>query len=196
MFIGIDQSFNCTAITVMFSPTNYNISTIKGKGDTAQKKLKYIHQRVRKIIHESYSIYTEKMKQSPKTIYCCIEGGSYTSTGRLFSLGQLSGVILSCLMVLGVEYKEITPSQLKKFITGHGLADKKFVMRKIKEKYGIYFRSDDKADSYVLALIAYNLKNDGRILKEFREEAEVLNKLINPEKKKKKIRYRRSISEF
>lgn len=196
MFIGIDQSFKETAITILFSPTNYNIYTVKGKGDTPQKKLIYLHQKIKKIIEDCFCIYTEKMNQDPSTILCFIEGGSFGSVGPIFTLGQLSGIILASLYEFNITVKEVTPPQLKKFMTGNGVSDKRFVMRRIREKYGIHFRNDNKADSYVLALMAYNFKHKGEIITKFREEAEVIHKMLKPQKKKKRIRYRRSKQEF
>jgi hypothetical protein len=195
MFIGIDQSITETAITILFSPSNYKVFSIKGKVLNLRPKIEYIYREAYVLIKKSHTAYTTGMSRNNTDIYCCIEGGSYGSEGRLFTLGQLSGMLISILISLDIAYREIPPATLKKFITGYGNAPKNCVMDFIKNKYDIRFTNDNKADSYVLALMAYKLKNEDTQYN-FREEAEVIQSLLKPKIKRKKISHRRKKLEF
>lgn len=194
MFIGIDQSITQTAITILHTPANFNTYTFEGKGKTTKEKLKHIYLEVAEFL------LLESKKYGQRIDRCFIEGGSFNSGGQLFTLGQLSGLILSTLIMCRIPYKEVPPSSLKKFISGKGDANKESVMKSIMRKYGVKFTNDNKADSYVLALMAYAYTFMGPNEFDFREELEWVEK----EKKKDagikegatKPRYRRKKGEF
>jgi len=180
--IGIDQSYSETAITVLITPDNYNIFSIKGKGKTIFDKLFYIR--------DNFKFILDGLSEKPEVV--CIEGGSYKSEGRLFSLGQLSGVLINSLFDWGVSnILEIPPKTLKKFISGMGDASKETVMKAIERKYHHVFKNDNKADSYSLAILAHRYVSDEH---QFREEAQVIYNLKIGTKKKKKKKYTRKFN--
>jgi Holliday junction resolvasome RuvABC endonuclease subunit len=144
-YMGIDQSLKETAITVLTTPNKYKTYSFKGKGKTKLDKMKSIWVNTQELF----------ISNNLETNLVFIEGGSFMSTGQLFSLGQLSGGIISMLELEGFPTKEIPPSLLKKFITGRGQCSKKHMMDKIRERFGPKFTNDNIADSYGLALMAY-----------------------------------------
>ncbi len=89
----------------------------------------------------------------------CMEGPNLNAPNPqvLFDLGECAGAIKSYIY----DFKAITPTivaptQLKKFATDKGLADKDAVLHAVKKNWGHDFGTqDDIADAYVLARIAY-----------------------------------------
>jgi crossover junction endodeoxyribonuclease RuvC len=189
-YIGIDQSLTETAITVLNTPNKYIIYSFKGKGKNSLEKSLDLHDKIKVFFHRQFAV-TEGLKP----IKCFIEGGSYHSTGRLFSLGQLSGLIISIIDSHKIPFREIPPTILKKFMTGKGNANKNFVIKNIQKKYGIHFKNDNEADSYVLALMAYNFMNY-KLLNKDRMEKETIYNLQNEKPKAKRKIYRRKVTDF
>ncbi len=199
MFIGIDPSLSETAVTIMISPTKYQFYTFQGVGVDSLNKIIYLHGQIKKLLENYYTVLKQVSNQLPSTSLCFIEGGAFHGSGRLFTLGQLSGIILAELTNLKISFKEIPPSLVKEFITGKGMADKKYILKKIKEKYNISIKDDNDniADSYVLALMAYRYGSDKH--KEditFREELEVVTKIKHGPKKVHKTNYQRRKKEL
>ena len=88
-----------------------------------------------------------------KAIY--VEGLSYMSVSRsLFERCGLLYLITTHLFRQDVRYKIIPPTSLKKFVTTDGHADKKFMMRVVKCRWGIDFQDDNLCDAYALAQMA------------------------------------------
>jgi Holliday junction resolvasome RuvABC endonuclease subunit len=191
--IGIDQAYKNTAIVFMINPYDYKTYTFNGKGDNRLAKLKNMEYSISECLRQNIG------ESQRKVAY--IEGGAYAASGHLFSLGQLSGIIIGLLFKHKVEVEEIPPSTLKKFITGHGHASKLYVMRSIERKYQIKFKDDNEADAYVLALMAYYNMTYGSVEMGFRSELEWVmdkKKVTKASKKntKKKVTYRRKQLEF
>ena len=88
---------------------------------------------------------------------CCIEGPSFGSKdgGRLFQIGEWTGVVKLLLFELGIPFVAAVPSQLKKYISGTGKDVKKeHVMLDVYKKYNVELRDNNIADAYVLSRIA------------------------------------------
>jgi Holliday junction resolvasome RuvABC endonuclease subunit len=183
-YVGIDQSFKHTAIVVMASPHDYKVYSIKGKGRNSLEKLKGIRGEIQ---HIFFSMETLDIR------WCFIEGGAFKSSGPIFSLGQLSGLILGLLMEHKIPIKEIPPSRLKKFITEHGNATKEVMMREIGNRFGEHFNDDNVADAYGLALMGYFYENWKTLGNKNRGSKEVV---AVEAKKIPRSRYRRKKLEF
>ena len=87
---------------------------------------------------------------------CCIEGPSFGSKdgGRLFQIGECTGVLKLMLFELGIPLAIAVPSQLKKYISGTGKDVKKeHIMLDIYKRYGVELRDNNVADAYVLSRI-------------------------------------------
>jgi len=88
-----------------------------------------------------------------KMVY--LEGLSYGSQGRSVSqIGAVHYLTRIFLYKNKINYKIISPSELKKFITGKGNAKKDLMLLNIYKKFGISYEDDNLADAYSLARMA------------------------------------------
>ncbi len=89
----------------------------------------------------------------------CMEGPNLNAPNPqvLFDLGECAGAIKSCIYdYQSVSPTIVAPTQLKKFATDKGHAEKEDVLHSVKTNWGHDFgKQDDIADAYVLARIAY-----------------------------------------
>jgi Holliday junction resolvasome RuvABC endonuclease subunit len=88
--------------------------------------------------------------------FAAVEGYSYDSVNKAFTLGEVGGICRLCCFVCGVPLVVVQPSALKKFVTGNGASDKDHVRACACEKWGAAAEIDqhDKADAYGLAHVA------------------------------------------
>lgn len=108
----------------------------------------------------------------------CIEG---YAPGRRFgreAVGELGGITrLALAQTLEPELIAVpSPTALKKFVTSSGTAAKDNILLGVYKKWGEEFKSNNLADAYGLARIAYALVN-GATLK---YEQEVLDAMAKP----------------
>ena len=87
-----------------------------------------------------------------------IEGFSYGSRGRgLFETAYLGYRIREELHVMEAElhipWMEVSPNELKKFVTGKGNATKDIMMQQVLKKWGYEAKDNNVADAYALAMI-------------------------------------------
>jgi crossover junction endodeoxyribonuclease RuvC len=114
-----------------------------------------------------------------------IESPANHATGSY--VGQMFGIAWGIRMALfrrGWIYKDITPSQVKKFATGKGNTKKDEMVLPIYRKWGFEHRSDNVRDAFVLAQIIKAISNPA-VLVPAKYEAEVIEALLNPPDKKK-----------
>ena len=118
-----------------------------------------------------------KSHLNPTTDRVAIEGFSYGSKGRGVSFQYgLGWVIRAMLFIEGIDYIEVTPSQVKKFACNKGNAKKTDLIKPVEEKWGYTHKSDNVIDAYILARIVYSMDNQ-ETLKLY--EKKVINDLIN-----------------
>lgn len=98
--------------------------------------------------------FLDKIEQEDiKLVY--LEGLSYGSQGRSVSqIGAVHYLTRIFLYKNKINYKIISPSELKKFITGKGNAKKDLMLLNIYKKFGIAYEDDNLADAYSLARMA------------------------------------------
>jgi Holliday junction resolvasome RuvABC endonuclease subunit len=123
--------------------------------------------------------------------HAAMEGYSYKSTGRVFELGEVGGVIKVLLAEHSIPCISVPPVSVKKFATGNAYADKRAMLSAATQR-GSVFADDDQADAFFLAHIAlaYVLN-----VAETRRELDVLASLRRPLKTKPvKRRARRLVS--
>lgn len=83
-----------------------------------------------------------------------IEGYAFGSgSGKSMDRGEFGGIVRWELYHRGIQMVEVTPTQLKKFLTGKGNADKSHIISVLSREYDREFFSDNKADSFGLALL-------------------------------------------
>lgn len=90
---------------------------------------------------------------SPEKV--CIEGLSFGSKGQSISqIGALHYLIRIFLYREKIKYQIITPTQLKKFVTGVGNCKKELMLLKTYKKFQVEFDDNNLCDAYCLARIA------------------------------------------
>lgn len=133
-------------------------------------------------------------------IHCCIETPAFKSGSHTTSLIDLCGLNYSIReMILGFEsefaYKvsvtliPSTPTEIKKYATGRGDADKELMlfcfsllMPEICETYS-FMKLDDIADAHFMMSFSYSLYYEGEGIQTYSdEEQELINKKINETK--------------
>ncbi|GKS14754.1 hypothetical protein YDYSY3_57540 [Paenibacillus chitinolyticus] len=128
-----------------------------------------------------------------KTLRCinrddivAIEGFSFNSTGSY--VGQQYAIgwgIRIGLHVRGQKYIEVSPHQLKKFVTGKGAGRKEDLILPIFQRWGFQDTSDNIRDGFVLAQIARALHVPQQLIK---PQQEVINAILNPPSQKPKTK--------
>lgn len=84
-----------------------------------------------------------------------LEGLSFGSKGRTVSqLGAVHYLTRIFLMQHNLQYKIITPTVLKKFVTGKGNSKKELILLNVYKKWGVEFDDNNLADAYSLARMA------------------------------------------
>src|SRR5690625_4309454 len=115
-------------------------------------------------------IDNQALKYNKKDDKVSIEGLSYGSRGSRISTQCCIGLIIRSFFVkVNINYKEVTPGQLKKFATGKGNTSKDNIILPIYKRWGYEHDSDNVRDAYVLAQIARALKGHGELVK-YQEE--------------------------
>lgn len=89
-----------------------------------------------------------------------IENYSIGSNNRPFDLGEVGGVYRLRLYRMGLDYIEVPPTSMKKFVTGNGNATKESVSIFLGRNYGITLQQPDEADAAGLALYARGVQVD------------------------------------
>lgn len=146
-FVGIDLSLAGSGIVI-----------INENGELVEQKLVVTYkdcylspeQRVMDIFDQTkFVVNITRLK------FVCIEGLSYMSVSQtLFERCGLLYMILIHLLKHEIDYLLIPPKTLKKFVTTDGNADKVFIRRVIKCRWGYDFEDDNIADAYGLARMA------------------------------------------
>lgn len=82
-----------------------------------------------------------------------IEGYSFGSkfSSHMDAIHELGGIVKYHLAKMGQTPVTVSPSVLKKFITGHGGSDKNLVLKEIYKRYHVDLPDDNMADAFALA---------------------------------------------
>ncbi len=90
-----------------------------------------------------------------------IEDFAYGARGKgLFQIAGL-GWLIRCLLARNKQtYILVSPSELKKFVTGKGNAPKDIMMLKCYKKFGIEFGDNNECDAYCLARYGWGKENE------------------------------------
>lgn len=104
-------------------------------------RLLYVQDKLAEYINEECVVY--------------LEGLSFGSKGQTVSqMGALHYFTRIFLYKNNITFKIITPSQLKKFVTGKGNCKKDLILLNVYKKWGVEFSDDNLADAYSLARMA------------------------------------------
>ncbi len=146
-FIGVDSSLTGNAVVIINDK-----GEIINENVISTNKECYINgaQRVLDVFDQmKYIVNVQRLEK----IY--IEDLAYSSNSTtLFERCGLLFLITTYLLRKDIYYSTIPPTELKKWHTTDGHADKALMMRVAKCKYGIDFKDDNICDAYCLAMLA------------------------------------------
>lgn len=186
LIIGIDPSLTSTGIVVLRGNKVELAVTTKNKPALGTiERVRLIYER---IVDIQENLSDGEKWQAPDLIV--IEGFSYGSKGRsVFDIAYLGWRIREDLERLkeqdNIPWLEVPPSQLKKFATGQGNANKEIILQQVYKRWGVEFSDNNQADAYVLAQIGRAYLGDTEGLTAFQQEV-IAN--LKGEKPKKKSR--------
>ena len=171
VFLGIDQSLQRTGLVVLGIDGELRHRQPVATGSLrGAPRLAAIRDTVRAVIREH------------KPSHAALEGYSYGSTGKVFQLGEVGGILQLLLLDEGIPFTIIAPAQLKKYVANNHQADKATMLRKTAEKWGVSFGDeDDVCDAYGLAQVLRGMFRKDTTL---RYELEVILELTTSPKKK------------
>lgn len=140
------------------------------------------------------------MSYMQKGDFVVIEGFGFASQQAVQNGGQGWGIRMA-LARRGIEYKEVAPNALKKFVgvtgwTGkvgdkvklQGAAVKQAVIDGVNKHYGVHIPNNNICDAYVLAQIGRAIKLR-KVQHDYQKE--VIMTILNPPVKKKKAKNKR-----
>jgi len=158
-YIGIDTSLSNTAIFVLGedgSPIKFkNIFTKLCKlGKTKYKDFERLES-----IRNSVEGFIGDIGN--KSVFVFYEDYSFNSVNRSYAIGELGGVLKTCLYSIGCDITLVPPLVLKKFATGNGKASKELMIETAKYECSDIKNlskkelSSDICDAYFLAKMAW-----------------------------------------
>ena len=158
--VGLDLSLNSTGICVMTEDSVFTESITPGKNQDRNDRVN--------------DILTAILLHVDKDSVCLIEDYAYAAfpgSSSVTILAEINGIIKHDLWTKFIPYHTVSPTTIKKFLTGSGKAKKEDMKLKGYIKYGREFRTSDEVDAYVLADIGSLLfKLRDRILTMTEEE--------------------------
>ena len=175
-FLGIDQSLNATGVCLISDDGQVqHLFSIDPEARVDAQRL----------VHIKLAIAAKLSGVKG----AALEGYSYNSTGRVFELGEIGGVLKALLYESGISYVSVPPTVLKMFATGSGSASKDQMIKAAK-RIGAAPADDNQADALFLAHTAraYTLG-----CAKHRCEMEAIHTLKHPTKKTHARRVRQLI---
>ncbi len=143
-FVGIDPSYNGFAIVILDKDANILEQDLfnSNKNNEAEDRIIQLESRF-------------KFLADLDELIIYIEGPSYSSNGAFtLQMGALHYYLRIFFRKNNMTYKVITPTTLKKFVTGKGQAKKELMLLKTYKKWGEEFDDNNLADAYGLARMA------------------------------------------
>jgi Holliday junction resolvasome RuvABC endonuclease subunit len=178
MYAGIDYSLTCPAITIGNSKDFKKCKTFfYSDQKTMNKKF---GDNIYGMMHVSYSNEMERIENISewamtilkkfKVTYVCLEDYSYGSKGRVFHLAENTGLLKYKMWKEKIPFIVAAPTQIKKYFTTKGNANKILMHDSFVAKTGIDLSTvinkkpdanpiSDIVDSY--AMLCYGIDKDG-----------------------------------
>lgn len=187
LIIGIDPSLTSTGIVVLRG--NKVELAVTTKNEPALGTIDRVRLIYERIVDIQENLSDGEKWQAPDLIV--IEGFSYGSKGRsVFDIAYLGWRIREELEWLkeqdNIPWLEVPPSQLKKFATGQGNANKEIILQQVYKRWGVEFSDNNQADAYVLAQIGRAYLGEVEDLTAFQQEVISVLKGDKPAKKARK----------
>jgi len=141
LFLGVDQSLNGTGLCLLDrAGAVVHLETVNPGKRRGAERLAYVKSSLLALLNS-------------KVKFVCFEGYAYHSTGRVFELGEIGGVLRLVVFEHGIPDTTVAPATLKKFAT-HNSGAKKAAMVKAAMAEGLSVADDNQADAFFLAMIA------------------------------------------
>lgn len=144
MYLGLDLSLRATGVALL---STESMETTVVRTVTSPAKLNGPARLL--AIRNSISQFST----GGDIILAIIEGYSFGSRNNQFYLGELGGVVRTCLYEAGTPYIVVPPTSLKKWTTGSGNADKIAMAVATYEQFGLKFDDDNQCDAFNLAVL-------------------------------------------
>jgi len=147
LIIGLDPSLSGTGI---LSLQEGNVTLAEATRNRPELKsierVKLVNQRIKNAVQ----------KKTPDLIV--IEGFSFGSKGQCLDIVHYLGWRIREELELlktneNIPWIEVSPTQLKKFATGKGVANKEIILQQVYKRWGYETNNNNIADAYVLARI-------------------------------------------
>lgn len=189
LVIGIDPSLTGTGIVVLRNGEVELAEATKNRSELGIiERVKLIRNRILEI---EADLSDDKQEDYESPALIVIEGFSFASKGRsVFDIAYLGWRIREELERLrsedGTPWLEVPPSQLKKFATGQGNANKEIILQQVYKRWGVEFSDNNQADAYVLAQIGRAYLGETDDLTAFQQEVIANLKGEKPAKKPRK----------
>lgn len=168
-YLGLDQSLTGTGLCLLEADgTVVVLETINPGKRRGAERLAFIR--------DTVSSYL----QQERLVAAAFEGYSYGSTGKVFELGEIGGVLQVLLYDRSIPFSVVPPASLKKYATGNAHALKDVVIRAA-QTTGARPTDDNQADAFFLASIAKDL--DSNTYPAGRARIEVIHQMRNPKVK-------------
>lgn len=90
----------------------------------------------------------------PRPMLAFIENYAYSKGNQAHQMGELGGVIRTSLYDKDISYIVVSPTTIKKFLTGKGNAPKNVMLKDLYKHFKIDVDNDNEADAITLALLA------------------------------------------
>jgi crossover junction endodeoxyribonuclease RuvC len=147
IFVGLDLSLTSTGFCLKQGD--------KIEIDTVKTVPKNFNTDLDRLIHIR-GILMGKIPNNVKMV--CVEDfftpSNSSMIGSAINLAMLGTAIRMALHERGISFVIISPSQLKKFVTGKGIGDKSMILKEVYKRWGIEAKDDNQADATVLAYFA------------------------------------------
>lgn len=141
LYVGIDQSVVCTSFAIL---VNGEMIVKRFKTDLrGPKLLKYLYE----------GVWAELLNCKPTGV--AIEGYAFGGKGKVYTLGEVGGVIRLAAQQLETPLIQVPPTTLKKYISGTGKATKDIMIKEIYKNYDLDFNDNNDADAAGLAILAH-----------------------------------------
>jgi len=178
VFLGLDISLTGTGLTIINKDYSIKKMELLSVPVIGTERLVFLETK-----------FIDLLKDE-EIVLACIEGPAYKETGKIFQIGELTGIFKINLFKLGIDNIIAVPLQLKKYISGVGKSiTKQLIILDIYKNFNVEIRDDNLADAYGLARIAHDyyyryILNESLSIKKYQED--VLSKIYSTNQSEKK----------
>lgn len=173
---GIDASLTGTGVALPDGST----ARIDPKTKRGTERLVFVRDQVKSLLQ------LEDGKDPYEAHFVTLEGYSYASANGAHQIGELGGVLRVMLYEMGVEFREVAPTQVKKWAHGKGNGDKSVISSAVSAALGRSFASNDEVDAFILRDIGVVLHGGDSIFGMTQYRRDVIHAIQNPKPKGRK----------